>query len=263
MFFTFNRCFFCSAILICCLLQVQTMRADIFLSDVGVAVIENFDDFRGNGFAPAAELLSGKLDSNTYRAVGFSNNQNGAFEGTFESGAFARGVAAGAVVDGGTYAFEITPSNFALGVQPTDSDFNPGALTIRVTNDTGQAISGFQLGGDGYFYNDTDHSTPWTFAVSLDDNVYSLPLQTLNSPETADTNGWAAVPVGGFIPFFSPLADGDRFYLRITAEMGGSGARDQFALDNLSLTAVPEPSSIAILVLMMFPLLRHRSRRPA
>ena len=245
--------------LICFVMGPSIMTADIVLSSVGDAVTENYNNYRGDGFAPTP--ASGQLDSDTYRAEGFSSG-TGVFGGTHDTGDFARGESVGGVTSGGAYAFEVDTGDYSLGVQPTSLDFTPGSLTVRVANQTGQSITGFQLGATAYFFNDEDRSTRWTFAVSVDDASYT-DIFSIDSPQDADANpAWSAIPLGGTIPFPTPLANGNRFFLRVSGDdLGGSGSRDEFALDNLSLTAIPEPSTVPMLAVLTCLLWRLRSRK--
>lgn len=216
---------------------VHHVEGDVLLPEISVSVIEDFDNYRGDGFAPTPS--SGQLDSDTYRPIGFSDG-DGAFGGTYTTGDFARGQSTGGVTTGGTYAFEVGASDFALGIQPTTVDFTPGNLTIRISNQTGQSISRFRIEADVYLFDDQDRSSQWTFAVSVDDSTY-VDIFQLESGEAADKNPvWLATPFTGTIPFVSPLSDGSQFFIRITGkDLAGSGSRDEFALDNLVLTAVP------------------------
>lgn len=230
------------------ILLLEITSADILLPGVGVSVTENFNSFQGLGFSPAPS--SGQLNSNTYRARGFSDG-NGEFGGTYTSGDFARGNSKGNVSEGGAYAFEVATSNFAVGVQPTDLDFSPGEFTIRVANQTGVAISGFNLQAEAWLLNNQNRSTRFIFAVSTNDITYA-DFYSLDSTEAASASpAWESVFVAGTVSFVAPLANNSQFFIKITgSDFSGSGDRDEFAFDNLSLTAVPEPSSGLLLSLV-------------
>jgi hypothetical protein len=189
--------------------------ADLILSDVGVAVTEDFNSFGGTGFSPTP--TAGQLDSNTWRATGFSEGGT-TFGGTFTTGDFARGVSTGGVTTGGTYAFEVGTNDYALGVQQTADDFTPGRLTLRVLNDTGQAITGFNLQADAYFFNDQNRSSTWSIAFSTTDagdGSYTVLPPPLLSPAAADaTPIWDAIPIFAPIQFAAPLENGEQFYVQ-------------------------------------------------
>ena len=257
--------------LLICTFSIAPAQAELVLSGVGVEVIENFDDYRGTGFAP--NPTAGQLDSDTYRAIGFSDGDM-TFGGTYASGDFARGTSTGGVSTGGAYSFDVGGGDYALGVQPTGDDFNPGNLTIKVKNDTGVELNYLRITADAMIYNDADRSTTWTFGGAMIDNDAAYgDFQTLTSPQAADTSPtWESTPVGGLIDlsvFGNNLAVGGDFFIRVSgidnAMNPGSGSRDEFALNNLSITgyvtAIPEPSSLAFCMFGVIPFAIARRRR--
>jgi hypothetical protein len=245
-------------------------RGEVVLTGVGVEYLETFDSFRGDGFAPSPS--AGQLDSDFYRVTGLSDGDT-TFGGTFNSGDFARGDSTGGVTSGGVYAFDVGGGDYTLGVQPTGSDFTPGSLTIRVSNQTGVNLRSLRITADALFFNDADRSNSYTFSGALvDDNPFYGDLLTLNSPETADsTPVWSSTPIGGNIDLSllgGELVNGGDFFIRITGEdLSGGGSRDEFAINNLSVTGfvtvIPEPNSMALLLsLGSIPMVVARRRRP-
>lgn len=235
-------------------LSTADSRAAIVLATAGVAVVEDFDSYRGLGFS--ATPNAGQLDSNTYRAMGFSSG-DGTFGGEFTTLDFARGTSAGGVSTGGAYAFEVAAGDYAMGVQPTDDDFTPGTLTIRILNQTGVTLTHLDVTADALLYNDQDRSTLWSFQGSLVDldPTYTT-FRTLQSPQAADSSpAWSSQSVGGVISLGPGVADGGEIFIRVLgADAGGSGSRDEFALNNFSITgitAIPEPSSVAVLIVLL------------
>ena len=231
---------------------IGTAQADIVLDGVGVTVVEDFNDFRGAGFSAAPS--AGQLDSDTYRVTGLSDG-DGTFGGTHDTGDFARGTSAGGVTTGGIYAFETTTGDFAAGVQPTGSDMTPGDVTIRVTNNTGEALNFIDIRADALFLNDADRSTRWTFAASLlDVDAAYQDIFSIDSTEAADAApAWSQTAIGDTFSLGPiQIADGQQFFIRITGDdLAGSGSRDEFAMDNLSITGlvvIPEPGSTLFLL---------------
>lgn len=235
------------AIAILLLENSSQSRADLVLNTVGVAVTEDFNDFRGDGFAPTPS--SGQLDSDTYRVTGLSDGA-GTFGGTHDTGDFARGDSDGGVGTGGIYAFEVAPGDFAAGVQPTETDMSPGSVTIRISNNTGETLNFLDVRADAYFLNNADRSSTWLFEAALvDSDPFYVPFFSLASEAAGDSPAtWQRQSVGDLVSL-SPLSipDGTQFFVRVTGDdLAGSGARDEFALDNLSITglvAVPEPGA--------------------
>lgn len=237
----------------------RQLNADIVLSNIGETVTETFQSYEGLGFSPGADPATGLLDSNTYRATGFSEG-DGSFGGTHIGGDFGRGgPVGGGVTDGGAYAFDVGGGDVAVGVQPTDDDFTSGSFTIRIANNTGQTITGVRIGGLAHFFNDTNSATRWVFEGSLNDSEY-LPFFFRDSPLDADeTPAWSSISIGDSFQF--PLADQGRFYLRITGDdLSVDGNRDEFALSTISFTAIPEPASLGILTLIFSGGLMRRKR---
>ncbi|HHM20887.1 MAG TPA: hypothetical protein ENJ20_02585, partial [Bacteroidetes bacterium] len=106
--------------------------------------------FTGSGFHPTP--ASGQLDSDTWRVTGFSDG-DGTFGGTHTTGDFARGSHSGGVTTGGVYKF-----GGRLGVQPTDADFTPGTITLRIQNVSGSPITEFQINYTVSSYNDQNRA---------------------------------------------------------------------------------------------------------
>ena len=145
-----------------------------------------------------------------------------------------------------------SPSRYAagdwgLGVQATASEFNPGFLELRVRNATGAMSDSWTVQYDLYCRNDQGRSSAWDFSYSLDGSSFVEPCRSCDtlSPAAANSTSFEANS-------FSNDAAGQRRRRRSTlflrwssADFGGSGSRDEFALDNVGISAavpVPEPS---------------------
>jgi len=201
-------------------------------------VAEDFEDFAGLGFA--ATPIAGQLDSDAWRATGFS--ADGSFGGTFDSGDFARGSASGGVSTGGIYAFN-TGSNVVLGVQPGGSDFTPGALILRLTNSSGNEVNAVSISYDIWTFNDQGRANSLNLGYSLDDETYvSIPELDFTTPEAAaGSPAWSVVNRSIILTGLG-LANGADFYLQWTGDdQTGGGSRDEYGIDNISVEAVTPP----------------------
>ncbi len=226
--------------------------AALIISSTGSAEVIDFTGFTGAGFAQAP--AAGQLDSDEWRIGGLSTGP-GTFGGTHDAGDFARGTSTGGVTTGGIYSFEVSAGNPALGFQATGSDVTPGDITLQINNGTGQATSGIVVSYDVWVFNDQGRANSLNFAHSSDDLTYTnVGALDFTSAEAAD-----AVPVWVQVSrsttITTALAAGDDFFLQWnTDDVSGAGSRDEFAIDNISVTltasAVPEPSSWALLALM-------------
>ncbi len=198
----------------------------------------NHKPFRGRGFsfAPAP----GELDSRTWSINGLSDGEI-PFGQMGRQGDFARGHSTGGVTTGGIYAFEVTPGNFSLGIQPTEFDMNPGAITLKVTNHTGEPVNTLALAYKVWQYNDENRSGSLILSYS-EDNVSYTPVPQLSffsdegaAPHAQWQANYRATGVSGL-----NIADSGHLYLQWTiADHSGTDARDELALDHIQLVFNP------------------------
>jgi hypothetical protein len=240
----------------------QTITFDSTLANV------NNGAFTGAGFAPSPS--AGQLDSDSWAVTGNGMSAAGdvAFGGTNTSAEAARGASAGGVTDGGIYGFDVDNTagvNRALGLQPAGNNFTPGSITLRVLNSTGVTQSLWGVAYDVFVLNNEDRSNSVVFAWSTNGTSFTtISGLTVTSPAAASGSpAWAATSQATNIA--ATVANGGNLYLRWTfADVGGSGSRDEFALDNITV-AVPEVSPFvfggAICTLAGLWSLRQRRRR--
>lgn len=207
---------------------------------------QNFDDFRGLGFAP--DPAAGQLDSDTFRVIGMSDG-DGTFGGTHTSGDFARGTDSdGAVSTGGIYAFVLTaaPDDYNFGFQPGGSDVTPGSLDILITN-SGSDTNSFDIAYSIEFNNNEGRSNSLNLQYSTDGGVtfVAVPAFDFTTPEIADGNGFTSAARSGTVTLDSTIANGASFILRFaTDDVGGAGSRDEIAIDDITVTTA-EPVTAA------------------
>lgn len=82
------------------------------------------------------------------------------------------------------------------------------------------------------------------FSYSTDGGTYiDVPALEFTSPTTANASSFSAVPRATSVPV--SVDHGGYFYLRWTGDdVSGSGSRDEFGLDNVSITPNPEPGTL-------------------
>ncbi len=216
------------------------------INSLGTTTTIDFTGFAGVGFSPSPSVE--QLDSDIWRVEGLSDG-NGTFGGTHTSGDFARGSDGDGVTTGGIYAFDVGSENITLGVQPGESDFTPGAYTLKLGNNTGEMITELSISYDVFVLNNADRSNSFNFSHSADDSGY-MAVGSLDfaSSEAADTlPSWSGTTLTATLTGLN-IANGASYYLQWTGDdAGGSGSRDEFSLDNINIEAVPEPATLAML----------------
>lgn len=242
-------CSLCASLSVC--------QASLTLNTVGVASTINFDttvsdvnngQFTGGGFQSVT--TSGQLDSDSWAVTGLSDGDL-AFGGSVTTGDYARATSGGAVTIGGIYGFDVDPGagvNRALGIQPSGSDWAPGTLTLKIQNQTGQTLTDVILSYIVYVRNDEARANSFNFSYSKDNTSYiAVSALDLTSTEAANVSpSFVANNRNTTITGLS-IANNGFIYLRWNgAGVSGSGSRDEFALDDISVTgmaAVPEAST--------------------
>ena len=191
--------------------------------------------YTGAGFQ--ATPTAGQLDSDAWAVTGWSDGAL-AFGGTNTTGDYARGASAVAVTTGGFYNFTASPiSASSLGIQPGGSDWAPGTVTLRIQNTTGGTLTSFDVAYKLYVRNDQARSNSFNFSYSSDNTTYT-PVGALDYTSTAalDALGFVLNNRSTTITGLS-IANNAYFYIRWSgADVGGSGSRDEFALDDISVT---------------------------
>lgn len=217
-------------------------HAQLMINTTDVPVLIDFTGFAGAGFQPGGG--AGMLNSNEWSVTGFSEGAVD-FGATATTGDFARGSTMGLVTSGGVYGVDIA-GNQGLMVQPTADDFTPGSFILKIENNTGVDVTEIAIAYTIYVLNDQNRSNSFNLSVSYDNITYT-PITAVDytSPDVMD-----------FTPYVVPKAtnitgldfpDGTVMYLSWTGDdVGGAGSRDEFALDDVSITAIEgAPVSLA------------------
>lgn len=238
------------------LLATSPGHAQLSMSSLGTPAVINFEAtlpgvgfgaWAGGGFAPGT-AVAGQLDSNAWAMTGWSNGDL-AFGGTQTTAAtdYTRGQTSVSVSTGGVYSLTApTIGSRSLGFQSDSVDFTPGTVTLRAVNNTGTTVTSIDVSYDLFVRNDQSRSTSFNAAFSVDDVSYSsLPSLNYSSTEAAESGvGFVLNQRSTTITGLS-IPNGQSFYFRwLTDDFSGTGGRDEFALDNIALTPVPEPATI-------------------
>lgn len=204
--------------------------------------------YAGAGFSPnPTNATPGRLNSNAWAVTGWSNGVL-AFGGTQVTAStdYTRGAtnAAGGPSTGGFYAYTGSPATATdpiFLIQPGGSDFAPGTLTLRIQNNGTTNLTQVDLSYNIYVRNDQGRSSSFNFSYSVDDVSYTaVGALDYTSTVTADALGLVIV---GTAPSRTTsitgisLAPGEYLYIRwSSADVAGSGSRDELGLDDISLT---------------------------
>ncbi len=209
---------------------------------------EDFDSYRGEGFQ--ANPVAGQLDSDFWSISGLSDGDLD-FGGSETSGDYARGSSYGGARTGGIYGFELgeNSGDYILGAQATGTDFTPGSIQLRFTNTTGGDLQGLIVSYDIAIFNDADRSNSFNFAHKDDsgDTFTAIPALDYTTPEASDSSPtWKTIRRTTTITGIT-LAAGDDYFLQWSLDgVGGTGSMDQFGLNNVLISAIPEPSTYAL-----------------
>lgn len=197
--------------------------------------------YNGAGFAPTPG--AGQLDSDAWRVTGLSDGSV-QFGATQTSGDFARGYNSTGVTTGGLYAFGGTATDRTFGVQPTGSDFTPGVVTLMAINNSGSDADSIEFAYTLYVRNNATRGNYFRPYYSFDNSAYtSLPTMNYTSQAAISGLAWLSFQLDTVLPvsWFS----GDTLYLQWRSDdVSGGGSRDEFGLDNISLTALTGDTSI-------------------
>lgn len=134
-----------------------------------------------------------------------------------------------------------------------------GTLTLRIQNTTGGTVTDWSFFADAW-YASTGTTATLTFAYSTD-NVNFTTFDTRTSTATTsafngattrlDTTQWSSQQKFGD-SFSATVLDQEYLYISFTTHNNGVGAGGfqagaHWILDNLAITAIPEPSAFALL----------------
>jgi len=201
--------------------------------------------FTGAGF-DANPTTSGRLNSNAWAVTGWTDGPL-AFGGTriTASTDYTRGAQAAAVTTGGMYAYTGAPVsgvNPMLMIAPGGADWAPGTLALRIQNNGTTNITELSVSYNMYIRNDQARSNSFNFSHSADNATYTdVAALDYNSPAAIGVTTFELV---GTAPSRSTtitglsIIPGGFYFIRWSgADVGGSGSRDEFGLDDIQVNA--------------------------
>ena len=209
---------------------------DVFFLGTQTIYEEDFTGFGGTGFKSAP--TSSQLDSDDWIVTGMSDG-NGTFAGTYTTGDFARGASTGGESTGGIYSFDVGSGNTSLGFQPAGSDFTPGTAVLRIKNTTGSTITSLDISYTVWVLNNEDRSNSFNFAHSSNGSSFtSIPSLDYTSPAAASGSPtWVSVNRSTSLTGLNILNNAYYYVRWESDDVGGSGNRDEFALDDVLISS--------------------------
>lgn len=248
------------------LLGATCSQAAYIFTSVNQTITETFTNYNGTS-APTNWTLNAVNESNSAQQAGFVGN-----------------VGSAATVTGGWRSYGVTsPTNSSdrsLGFLGNGSYgatlANAATMTASYTNSTGVALTSLSISytGEQWLAQQT-RNTQIFVSYSLDGVTFTdIAALRFNAPNTNPAgatalDGNAAGNRTVFDAFninvsATPIADGNTFYLRFSYNGGNNGgSRQGLAIDDVSVTVVPEPTTVALLLGGGFAAIcyRWRSRR--
>ncbi len=223
------------------------------LITTGASIRAQFSN-SGNPFAFGADANNNTTTNN----VVFYKNVVGIYRPTDTGTTPSSGWAASAVGD----LTQLTSNAFALNQAGT---FQNGGLYLRIQNNTGAAVSQWSFGSDVFYADDnTNYSTfTWGFSATNSTNVAAMTFTSLGAtPAISNTDTLADAKSLSAMNVVTPsVANGDYIVLRFLSSGGNDGST--IFLDNISIAAVPEPGTWALLGLGILAIVIKRRRRLA
>jgi len=202
----------------------------------------NNGSFTGTGFA--AVPAAGQLDANAFAITGLDDATT-TFGDEQSGNDFGKGISNGGVSSGGIYAFEVAANDYALGIQPTGSDFTPGTIYFQFTNNTGATLTDLSLAYEVYFFNNETRSNDFILSHGPDTSSLTALSESriFSGLESDAVPAWernlVVVEVTGL-----SIADGSTYVIAWTSTDEGGGSSDEVALDNIQISANPSSEAI-------------------
>mgnify|MGYP003117795945 CR=1 FL=1 len=248
-------------------ISVTTIGSSAFTLD--------FSSYTGGGLHtdPTAVDSMGYLDSDDWLTYGVAGVDSFTTAGqTKNGGRYGRGEHNGETSQIGLTSFDVSNGgtlNRTLGVKPNTNSgkdertFNPGVLELRMVNNTGSTITGLNFIFDVYEFNQRNSEYQLDFKVGISYAVesadgYAGPATPTSASHVTedgrDAGGdvtlidWVKTTKSGSVLGLGWTV-GSELFLRWEGSVVDDldTNMDLVALDNISITAIPEPSTYALI----------------
>lgn len=220
-------------------------------------------DYRANGGYVALSSHAWYSHHASYAPTGFGADANGDGD---TSDAFGVGYTGLTTLRGGSDSGSFAvlgANNWGLGLAAGNlaTPWANGIITLRIQNTTGATVTDWSFFADVWYASQNGGSNPGilTFSWSTGDftnNASFTNFASRTSTKTTDSSGDAVrtdasqwsdqLSLGD--SFSATVLNGEYLYIQFNADRPNGGAGASWVLDNLTVTAVPEPSAFALLL---------------
>lgn len=224
----------------------SSSEAQLGLTAPNVPLVEDFASFTAPSTWGTPDPAANQLDSDYWMSLlGSATIPSEPFFGL--NNILGRGVSTGAAAQSGIYAFETESGARGIGPKASDTQWTPGSLTLKLQNNTGQAIDQLRVEWDYLLYNYAEGRRSSQLLTSADESQYLAPFggEVLTQDAPQASLFWLESPRDLTVPVNIP--DGGLYYLRwsfddLSGAPGSGLLRDEVAISNLRITSVvPTP----------------------
>lgn len=144
----------------------------------------------------------------------------------------------GGTSEGACRPWDLGGGDYALGYQPTLSEFTPGFFLVTVSNATGEAVTLIEVSYEIVCYNNENRSSSLDLEYSLDGTAFTrVGSAGYSSPAREDPEPyWKTCRRSASIELAKPMQPGARFWIRWYGDDdGGSGSRDEYGIDDVAV----------------------------
>lgn len=145
-----------------------------------------------------------------------------------------KGASVGGAVSPGIYGYISDATNYLLGVNPDDSNFTPGAIILRVQNNSGDPITQFDVDYTAYAYDGGTGKSTLNVYYSSDGMTWLAASDLDYESSNGSTDDWESSSRSACIPGLN-IADGGYFYLKWVINEGGGSNVDEIGIDDIQL----------------------------
>jgi hypothetical protein len=232
-------------------LAAGSVQGQVLITNAGYT--QNFDSI-GTGLPTGWDARTGATATALGTVASFTT---GATSWDNTTGAFKNFAATTGLSETSTTAAQSASTDRAFGIRQTNSFGDPGASFNFHFSTTGVNVTNISF--DAMMTSVQTRSTVWSIQYGVGASPTSFTtLGTYSDPGIWGSTGFSFTTAD----FGTNLDNQANLWFRVVALSGstGTGSRDSFAIDNFNVTAIPEPSTYALIALGLGALVVLRRR---